>query len=165
MIQEAYEKLAHEEKRLFAHCAGKLIKDAPKAIIPFYKVVPSEIESKNGKKYTVDEDAFFAALCVRCLFEKIEGVTLEPDILISEGRKNPKISLEGYDRRISALMSNTEAEFFIPKLAKLMNYTLKITSNKIPDCDQLYWDIHNIGSNEKDVQRRWARTIYVNNEE
>lgn len=165
MIQEAYKKLEHEEKRLFAHCAGKLIKEAPKAIIPFYRVIPAEIEGENGKKYKINENAFFTALCIRCLFENVEGITVKSEVLISEGRKNPKISVDGYDRRISALMSNTEMEFFVPKLVKLLKYTGKITSNKIPDCDSLYWDIVGIDDGEKKVQRKWARVIYVNSEE
>lgn len=161
MIEEAYLKLSHEEKRLMARFAGRMISDVPKAIIPLYRVMEQSYLSENGKSYKTNEDAFFVALSIRCIFEKVEGVVISPEDFIKRGRESNKLgSLEGYDRRIAAVMESTELEYFSLKLAKLLNYTSELIGNCIPDCEKIYTDIIFINQESKSVQRRWASKIY-----
>lgn len=163
LIEEAYNGLSHPEKRLFARFAGRNINDVPKAIIPMYRVMNRELEEKDkeSKNYSVNEDAFFAALTIRCLFEDNDGMVISPEEFVKLGRESKKLaSKNSYDNRIEALMTTTEAEFFSLKLGKLMSYTQTLVNGYKPDCERIYLDIKFLNSNEKTVQRRWARKIY-----
>ncbi len=165
MISESYERLSHSERKLLARSAGKRIEDVPKAIIPFYRVMDLTKTDENGRTYKVDEEAYFAALCICCMFEDISGETIDPADFIARGRKSRDLgSLEGYDRRIAALMGNTEPVYFIAKLARLFDYAKELVSGAVPDCDILYDDIRRIYYDGKPVQRRWARKIYAERE-
>lgn len=165
MISESFGKLSHEEKRLLARNAGKLISESPKAIIPFYRVMTPIETDASGNVHHVNEEAYFAALCIQCLFENEKGEIVDPAKYIALGRKSNKLgSIDGYDRRISSLMGNTEPEYFVAKLTKLMSYTKQLVANKIPDCDRLYKDICSINNTNKYIQKRWARIIYTEGE-
>ena len=144
LVDEAYKKLDHVEIRLFAKSIGKTYEEVPKAIIPFFKVIPSNISG-------YDYDNFFAALCIKCLFEEQIGDVVSTEEFIRDARESKNLgSIDSFDRRISALMSNTEAKFFILKLGKLISYAKNFT-NLIPNCNKFYEDLKNLNNTRKTV--------------
>ena len=162
-IEESYKQLSHVERKLLSKCLGKTIEDVPKAIIPFYRVLPRGIE------YDDKVNAFFAALCVRCLYEDVVGEIVPLESIVRKVREQRQAqrssdNADSYDNKIASLMNTVEIPVFISRLSRMMKYTAKMADGYIPDCDQLYKDICSIGSTKKTVQSKWAKSIYSHGE-
>ena len=140
-----------ERAALRRNC-GKLLKDADgKAVLVFYRCLPRDIPQWQ-------ENRWFAAACFSCLWDEDEsGETLE---LIFAKLKEDSASIE---HRLASLLDLQwdEDGYLLVKLCRIIKMVK--AKGKIVNCQELLKDLIYWNSSNQNVQRKWARSMYIRN--
>ena len=138
--------------------AGTMLKDAGgQAIRAFYQCLPYAVPQWQ-------EEYFFAAACLRCLWDANElGQADLVQVLYQLGRDEETSTSTGH-RLENLLDTKWDANgYMLTKLTRL----IKLIKSKgySVDCAELLKDLTHWNVDSQWVQRRWARGMYVRQEE
>lgn len=147
-----------KSKIIFRRSAGKMINDCPSAMPVFYRILPSNISEW-------DENKFFFAICLSCLYED-HGRAIPFETMLKMSL-NDEDSREAMERRIDSMMTadwNDKDGILALKMMRILKVLEKKLPDVKPDFDKLYKDLKNWNHPDHYVQRSWARSIYYNPE-
>ena len=138
--------------------AGVILKDAKgQAIRTFYQCLPYAVPQWQ-------EEYFFAAACLRCLWDANEPDQADlVQVLYQLGRDEETSTSTGH-RLESLLDTKWDADgYMLTKLTRL----IKLIKSKgySVDCAELLKDLACWNADSQWVQRKWARGMYVKQEE
>ena len=141
-----------ERTALKRECGTMLQRADGAAISAFYRCLPAGTSEKQ-------ESRSFAVACIHCLWEEGTGVPIEK--LFSFLRMESDTA----EKRLAAVtdMPWDEDGLFLAKLVRL----IKMAKQKgyQVDTQQLLKDLLNWDSEKRYVQRRWLKTMYINQED
>ena len=142
------------ERAVLRRNCGKLLKDADgQAVAVFYRNLPFGVPEWQ-------EDRWFAAACFSCLWGDGETPAALEDIF-----RDMKESSDSTEHRLAALldMEWDGDGFLLGKLCRI----IKMAKSKgyAVDCEKLLGDLVNWNSPKRYVQKKWARAMYIKNDE
>lgn len=135
--------------------AGVMLNGADgKAIAAFYRCLPYSVP-------TWQEDRWFAAACIKCLWDPdLEGGNSVESVL-AELLRNEDLS-DSMGHRIEALLDTSwdQDGYMLTKLSRMMKMIRQKSTIQIDFAalleDLIYWNNEN-----QSVQRKWAHTIFT----
>lgn len=156
--------LTSGERATLKRSCGTRLNDADaRAFTIFYKVVPDGVSSKM-------EDRWFFAACISCLWESSGGPDLaskfkfNPDegVLIEEWLAVAKDSSGSFEKRVTLLLGNEwdEDGRMNIKLTRVIKMLKQKNAGRKLNMVSLLYDIINWDSDNRYVQKRWAKTFY-----
>ena len=140
------------ERAAMRRNCGRLLGDADgQAVTVFYRCLPREVPQWQ-------ESQWFAAGCFSCLWDADAGG--EPLEKIFSKLKEDSDSLE---HRLAALLDLKwdEDGYLLSKLCRIIKMVK--SKGEIVDCESLLKDLIYWNSSNQNVQRKWARTMYMKN--
>ena len=148
-------RLSAGERSALKRNAGIMMKDAgADAIEGFYRAV-------NGKVSPYAESAWFAAICMQCLWrgEDQPQVKSMPDLLRNI-YQNPDATDSARKKCVSFLDTAWgEDGFLLGKICGLVRKMKADSGTVIPDFEALADDLNHWNDASRYIQRRWLRTI------
>lgn len=149
---ESVYQLSNGEKAALKRNCGVMLNEADgNAVLAFYKCLPYGVPKRQ-------EPVWFSVACIASLFKEPGNKPIEK--CFSE-MKNESGSIEN---RIAHLldMNWDEDGYFLQKLVRLLKMALQ-KGYRI-DCSSLLWDLINWNNDMNNIQKKWARALYVNRE-
>lgn len=149
--------LGSGERAALKRSAGSMLSDADgRAISAFYRCLPAGVPQWQ-------EDRWFAAACLRCLWDaEAEGGEAFESIV---GRMITAEKLsDSTKHRVEALLDTAwdEDGYMLTKLTRLVKL-IRQKSDRVPiDFSALLEDLVYWNAENQSVQRKWACSIYTN---
>lgn len=137
--------------------AGTMLSQADgKAVTIFYSCLPSNVNAWQ-------EDRWFAVACMRCLWDAGEGTGTSIEQVISSLIRSDELS-ESTKHRVELLLDTKwDADgYLLAKLVRLVKLIRQRSGNTLIDFSSLLEDLLGWNADTQYVQRKWAKTIFSN---
>ena len=152
---EMLDRLGTGERAALKRCVGQQLADADgKAITTFYRCLPFGTD-------TWQEERWFAAACLRCLWDVGAGEVKPVEIVISELIRSKELS-DSMGHRVESLLDTPwDADgYMLTKLSRIVRLIRQKSGVRI-DCAALLDDLIYWNSDNQTVQKKWARAIFA----
>ena len=139
--------------------AGKPLRQADgKALVVFYQCLPSGVEAWQ-------EDRWFAVACLRCMWNEDIGEGKAFETVIASLLKSDDLS-DSTKHRVELLLDTRwESDgYLLTKLVRLAKLVRQKSDRSEINFDLLLDDLLGWNNSAQYVQRKWAKTIFSNNE-
>ena len=148
------ELLSPAERSAFKRAAGQTIAQSQRTLGMFYAKKPYSVSQW-------DEEAFFAALCMACLWKDDQrGRVLPMEQCLAIIAENDSLK-----RRVNNVLDTAwdpeNGNMLSVKLARLARMLRSGDTGISPDFDLLYRDLCFWNAPGRSVQKRWARDFYT----
>jgi len=149
--------MSNAERAILKRSAGRPLAEAGRALGIFYALKPPEIKPWQ-------EEALFAVLCMSAMWREDERGTVKPmEDCLRRIRQSDSL-----DHRIMALLDTSfdgGDGLLTAKLSRLARQIRTSGEPISPDFPELFKDLLDWDSTDRRVQKNWARTYFVNQEE
>ena len=149
--------LGNGDRAALKRTAGIMLAEADgKAVAAFYRCLPFGIPQWQ-------EERWFAVACLRCLWDA-ETDGGEPfEKVVGRMLKDEKVS-DSIGHRVEVLLDTAwdEDGYMLTKLTRLMKLILQKSDREPVDFEGLLEDLIGWNSEKQYVQRKWARSIFTN---
>ena len=155
-INRIYE-LGNGDRAALKRTAGIMLAEADgKAVAAFYRCLPFGIPHWQ-------EDRWFAVACLKCLWdaETDGGVPFEK--VVGRMLNDEKVS-DSIGHRVEVLLDTAwdEDGYMLTKLTRLIKLIRQKSDREPVDFEALLEDLIGWNSEKQYVQRKWARSIFTN---
>ena len=149
--------LGNGDRAALKRTAGIMLAEADgKAVAAFYRCLPFGIPQWQ-------EERWFAVACLRCLWDA-ETDGGEPfEKVVGRMLKDEKVS-DSIGHRVEVLLDTAwdEDGYMLTKLTRLMKLIRQKSDRESVDFEALLEDLIGWNSEKQYVQRKWARSIFTN---
>ncbi len=156
---EKLDKLGTGERAALRRETGVMLKEAASyAMTAFYRCLPANIG-------TAQEEKWFAAACLRCLWNAGADIGSPLEQIISKMIRSGDLS-KSTEHRVELLIDTRwdNDGYMLIKLARLVKLVRQKSDRDLIDFSALLDDLIFWNSENQSVQRKWARTIFGRND-
>lgn len=146
--------LTSEEKSALKRCAGKMMGNDMRAEQAFYHAI--------GYKRVKNEEVYFAALCMACLWDHKENPETELFEVMLHDMYHDKNATDSTRHKLTAFLDLSWGKdgFLLGKLCSLARrMRADSAGKKMPNFEKLARDLEFWNDPNRRVQRRWIKEI------